>query len=229
MSYLIATNSIAWTNHKLGSKQAETVYFITLFSDLPPKRQGETPPKRQVKSKHLTNVVPAATAVNLKWKWKHQCKVDGHRRADNYFQEDWWSRRCFLQAVHFLQTLSEGCRNPLTKPNITVRRRHCLAITPTCNSLNQDNVVCCCILHAVLLRCVFFWFLFHCLLLRYWASSVNITSKTSTLTSWSISTVLSSRQEAAAAGEPMLSCHISPTQVRVYQFPVGIDGLASLA
>ena len=58
---------------------------------------------------------------------------------------------------------------------------------------------------------------------------VNITSKTSTLTSWSISTVLSSRQEAAAAGEPMLSCHISPSQVRVYQLPVGVDGLASLA
>ena len=93
---------------------------------MPPKRQGETPPKRQIKSKQLTNVVPAATAVNLKWKWKHQCKVDGHRRADNYFQEDWWSRRCFLQAVHFLQTLSEGCGDRLTKPNMTVRRWHCL-------------------------------------------------------------------------------------------------------
>ena len=93
---------------------------------MPPKRQGETPPKRQIKSKHLTNVVPAATVLNLKWKWKHQCKVDGHRRADNYFQEDWWSRRCFLQAVHFLQTLSEGYGDRLTKPNVTVRRWNCL-------------------------------------------------------------------------------------------------------
>ena len=68
------------------------------------------------------------TAVNLKWKGKHQCKVDGHRRADNYFQEDWWSKRCFLQAVHFLQTLSEGCGDRLTKPNMTVRRWHCLLV-----------------------------------------------------------------------------------------------------
>ena len=31
---------------------------------------------------------PAATSVNLKWKWKHQPKANGHKRADNYFQED---------------------------------------------------------------------------------------------------------------------------------------------
>ena len=41
-----------------------------------------------LKSKQLTNVAPAATAMNLKQKYKEQCKVDGHRRADNLFQED---------------------------------------------------------------------------------------------------------------------------------------------
>ena len=32
---------------------------------------------------------------------------------------------------------------------------------------------------------------------------------------------------AGAADEPVLGCHVSPTQVRVYQLPVGVDGLAS--
>ena len=61
---------------------------VTVSLSLPPKRQGETPLKQQIKSKQLTNVVPAAKAVNLKWKWKHQCKADGHRGANWYFQED---------------------------------------------------------------------------------------------------------------------------------------------
>ena len=41
--------------------------------------------------------------------------------------------------------------------------------------------------------------------------TVNITS--TTLTSWSISTALSNRQEVASAGEPLLSCHTSPNSI----------------
>ena len=65
----------------------------------------------------LTNVAPAATAVNLKSKWKQQCKVNGYRRADDFFRDDQWSGSCFLQPIHFLHPLSEGCGTRLTNPN----------------------------------------------------------------------------------------------------------------
>ena len=64
--------------------------FLLLFncSKISPQndKHVETPPKWQIKSNQWTNVVPAATAVNLKWIWKHQFKVNGHSRADNHFQ-----------------------------------------------------------------------------------------------------------------------------------------------
>ena len=65
-------------------------HFLSLFncSKISPRNDKhlETPPKWQIKSNQWINVVPAATAMNLKWIWKHQFKVNGHSRADNHFR-----------------------------------------------------------------------------------------------------------------------------------------------
>ena len=44
----------------------------------------------------------------LPWPSESGCKIDGHRRADNLFQDDRWSEKCFLLPILFLHPLSGG-------------------------------------------------------------------------------------------------------------------------